>query len=201
MPAADRDRAVLWRLAADRHDLVGRVVRRAAGHVQLRVVDAEHVGEAVGAAIHPDRRRETGRGRVDERDAVAGRDRHPGQVDDLDAGQAPVRDGGFDGFSCLVATRTAKDDRGARRRICQARGVVGRVAPDQLGQRGGHGRWLVDGLGRSDQRWPGARRRRGPRCPAARRCPAPPPLPRPPSSAACRTRRRSCCRRRSPAGA
>ena len=121
MPAADRDGAVLGRLASDRHDLVGGIVRRAAGHVQLRVVDAEHVGEAVGAAVHPDRRRQTGRGRVDERDAVAGRDRHPRQVDDLDPGQAPVRDGGFDGFLRVSSppgpprTTVAPGDASARR--------------------------------------------------------------------------------------
>ena len=69
--AAPVDRAVLGVVAPDREDVVGRRRRGAGRREQLRVLQPGHLGEAVRAALHPDRGDDLDAGRVDERDAVA----------------------------------------------------------------------------------------------------------------------------------
>ena len=134
----------------------------------------------MGAAGHPDRRsrRPAVWGSMNDTPSLVG-DRDPGQVDDLDAGQRAVGDRGFDGCPGLAAARAAQDDRGAGRCGGEAGGVVGGVAAEQLGQRRGDRRRLVDrrdGVATSGGPVPPGR---GPRSRAGRPCPARSPSPTP----------------------
>ena len=143
------DRPVRGLIAADDDDVVDRRARRSRRHEQLRVLQAGDLGQAVGAAVEPDRRDDPGTRRIDERDPVARRGGDPGNVLDLDARQAPVGDGGLDLLPRVTGARAAEDDRGAGPR--QVRLVIGGVAGEELGEDGGLRRGIVDLFDGRDQ--------------------------------------------------
>ena len=135
-------------IAPDHDDVIGRFGRRPRRHIQLRVIEAGRLGESMGTAVEADRRDDGPLGRVDERDAVVGRGRDPGDVLDLDAGQAPVRDGLLELLPGLVGARTAEDHRRAGRGELGLE--VGGLSAQRLGQDGGLGGGILEGCDRRD---------------------------------------------------
>ena len=102
----------------------------------------------------------------------------------------------------LAVARGAQDDRGARslRRPGSA-AEVGGVAAEELGQRGGDGRRVVDGCGVADEGGAGAAPAPGRRCRAGSTAMTRPSAASTTRQARRRRRRRSSRRRRSRAGA
>ena len=102
------------------------------------------------AAFEADGRDDLRAGRIDERDAVGGRGRDPGDILDLDAGKLPVGDGLLDVRARLARARVAQEDRrlGAAQLLLVCRGIPFEC----LGQDRCLGRRVLELPGRGDQR-------------------------------------------------
>ena len=144
------DRPVPGRVAADRDDVVAGRPGRPRSHVQLRVLETGDLGQPVRPAVEPDRRDDPGRRGIDERHPVGRRRRDPGDILDLDPGQAPVGDRRLDLRPHLARAGAPEDDRGAGPR--QVLLVVGRDAAEDLDEHGRLRGRIVDELGRRDER-------------------------------------------------
>ena len=158
--AALADRAILGAIAPDGDDVEAGVVRGAVGDVQLRIVDAHHHRQAMGPAGHRQRIGHPGRRGIDERHALARRDRDPSPVHDLDAGQRPVGDGLLDRVPLDAAAGRPQDD--LRLGIAggvQPGAIIARLPVEQVGELRGHRAWIGDRRGRGDEGRPGAGRR------------------------------------------
>ena len=148
--AAPVDGAVLGVVAPDREDMVGGRRGGAGRGEQLRVLQPGHLGEAVGAALHPDGGDDLDAGRIDERDAVAGRGCDPRDVLDLDAGQAPIGDRRLDLRARLTGAGVPEDDRLVDRG--EVRLVLGGIPAEQFGEQRGLGGGVLQLVGVRDQR-------------------------------------------------
>ena len=137
-------------VATDDHHVVGRLGRRAGRHVELGVLEAGRLGQAVGAAIERDGGHDLRIGRIDEGDALGGRGRDPGHILDLDAGQAPVTDRLLDLGPHLARARVAEKDRWTGTAELGLEG--GRVPLERIGEDGGLGGLVPEELGRGDDR-------------------------------------------------